>query len=345
MSALTGLSSTLSSGINDVQSKMATVQTELATGKKQLDPGQLGEVTRLASQVTGYNSAANNICQAQNAISVAQTGLSSINDLMTQLTDLANKASNASLSDTDRTNLNSTFQSLLGQIDKIAGTTEVNGVNLLSSSAVNSTIQAGITSTDVATIHATKTDTTSLGISSTATKASVFAAYTAAGGRDSAVINYANLSTGTLAQLNTAISAADTNATAALTGTVTIDMATLAANEAAAHTAATAANSASGIDITTAASAQTAVTRLALALNTVSSNQSSLAADAAGLTAKASTDTAIATNLQSTIDSIQKPDQAALQMQLTQLNNQQSVDYYLISQLNTASQAALTIFR
>jgi len=54
---------------------------------------------------------------------------------------------------------------------------------------------------------------------------------------------------------------------------------------------------------------------------------------------------AIASQLQSSIDTISKPDQAKLQMDLQALNNQQSVDYYLISQLNTEASAAMTIFR
>jgi hypothetical protein len=49
--------------------------------------------------------------------------------------------------------------------------------------------------------------------------------------------------------------------------------------------------------------------------------------------------------LQSTINSLQAVDQTALQAQLQQLNNQQSVDYYLVSQMNTAAQAVLNIFR
>jgi flagellin-like hook-associated protein FlgL len=99
------------------------------------------------------------------------------------------------------------------------------------------------------------------------------------------------------------------------------------------------------LSIDTAANATAAVTALGTALDTLSSNQSALAAADAGLAAKSKTDAAIATNLQSAIDAIQKPDQASLQMELTQLNNQQSIDYYLISQMNTASQAQLSIFR
>jgi len=265
MSAITALQSTLTVGISDVQKNIQATQTQLATNTKTLDPGQLGEVTRLSSQVTGYNSAVSNIAQSRSAISVAQTGLSSINELMTTLTDLANKSASGSLSTGDRTNLNTTFTTLITQINSIATNATVNGVNLIGSSAAAQVVQTGITSSDTTTIATAKSDTTTLAIASLA--------------------------------------------------------------------------------IDTAAHATAAVTALGTALATLSSNQSALAAADAGLAAKTKTDAAIAENLQSAVDAIQKPDQAQLQMQLTQLNNQQSIDYYLISQMNTASQAQLSIFR
>jgi flagellin-like hook-associated protein FlgL len=290
MSSITALQSTLSTGISDVQKAIQTTQTQLATNKKDLDPGQLGQVTRLASQVTGYNSAVQNIAQARSAINVGQTGLSAINDLMTQLNDLANKSASGSLSGSDRTNLNVTFQALITQIDSIASNAVVNGVNLIGSPTrtaaagvitttnTNSlTVQTGLTSSDTATVAAAASDAISLGLK-----------------------------------------------TATAVGTVI---------------------STTTIDITSATNAAAAVTALSAALTTISSNQSALAAADAGLAAKSKTDASISTNLQSAIDAIEKPDQASLQMQLTQLNNQQSIDYYLISQMNTASQAALTIFR
>lgn len=91
--------------------------------------------------------------------------------------------------------------------------------------------------------------------------------------------------------------------------------------------------------------AAAAITALKLALDTVSTSQSSVAADQLALTAVDNQDTAISQNLQNTIDSIQKPDAAQLQMDLQNANNQQSMNYYLISQMNQEAQAVLTIFR
>jgi hypothetical protein len=45
------------------------------------------------------------------------------------------------------------------------------------------------------------------------------------------------------------------------------------------------------------------------------------------------------------IDSIQNIDPTKLQAYLQNLNTQQSVDYYLVSQMNTEAAAVLTIFR
>jgi len=97
--------------------------------------------------------------------------------------------------------------------------------------------------------------------------------------------------------------------------------------------------------VTTQATAQAAIDALTTALSTVSTNQSTMSATKTGLDSSAAASLSLSTNLQATVDSIQAVDQTALQAKLQQLNNQQSIDYYLISQMNTAAQAALTIFR
>ncbi len=265
MSSVTALASTLTSGINDVQSSIKNVATQLATNKKTLDPSQSGIVTRLSSQVSGYDSASGNITAGQNVISVAQTGLSSISDILTQMQTLANKANSSTLSATDASSLNATFQNLLTQVTDLASSADVNGSNLLKASATAMTVQTGLLSTDTTTVAAHDSSATGLSINA--------------------------------------------------------------------------------LTITTASAAAAAITALGTALTSVSASQSALSADGAGLISRGKTVASISTNLQSTIDSIQKPDAAALQIQLTQLNGQQSIDYYLISQMNTASQAMLTIFR
>ena len=98
-------------------------------------------------------------------------------------------------------------------------------------------------------------------------------------------------------------------------------------------------------DISTTAGAAVAMAALKTALDRVSTSQSSIAADQMALITVATTSTSISQNLQNTIDSIQKPDAAALQMQLQEVNNQQSMNYYLINQMVQESQGLLSIFR
>ena len=91
--------------------------------------------------------------------------------------------------------------------------------------------------------------------------------------------------------------------------------------------------------------AKAAVASLTTQLQTVSTGQSTLSASATGLTAQASANTALKTGLTNTVNSIQNIDATAMQAKLQQLNNQQSIDYYLVSQMNTEAAAILSIFR
>jgi flagellin-like hook-associated protein FlgL len=80
-------------------------------------------------------------------------------------------------------------------------------------------------------------------------------------------------------------------------------------------------------------------------LTTVSTGQSSLSASATGLKAQNSNAQALQTGLSNTVAQIQNIDATAMQAKLQQLNNQQSIDYYLVSQMNTEAAAILSIFR
>jgi flagellin-like hook-associated protein FlgL len=76
-------------------------------------------------------------------------------------------------------------------------------------------------------------------------------------------------------------------------------------------------------------------------IDTISTAQASLAAATAGIQAQLKNATNIKNGMQKTIDAIANIDPTALQANLQQLNTQQSVDYYLVSQMNTAAAAIL----
>ena len=94
-----------------------------------------------------------------------------------------------------------------------------------------------------------------------------------------------------------------------------------------------------------ASSCASIVTEMTSFIDSVSTSQGSLTAYNVALDAMSAGAKGISAGLNSTVDGIQGIDSTALQTKLQSLNNQQSIDYYLVSQMNTASAAVLAIFR
>lgn len=76
----------------------------------------------------------------------------------------------------------------------------------------------------------------------------------------------------------------------------------------------------------------------------VSAMQSSMNAYSSAISSDISAANGFSSGLSAHISSLQNIDTASLQANLQSLNNQQSIDYYLITQMNSASAAQLTIF-
>jgi len=262
---ITGLASTLSTSVNDVQANIVKTQTDLAAGKKTLNPGETGVVTRLSAQAAAYGTVVQNVVAAQNVINVAQSGMSSIVDIMVQMKNMAVQASSVGLSDNDRASLQETFYNLATQVASLGTSAAVNDNNLLN----------GTTLTVTTDITGNNDPTTTIG---------------------------------------------------------PVDVATTAATIEA-------------LDISTTDGASAALLSLTTEINTMSTGQASLSASLAALEAQGRNAQKLSDGLSKVIDSIQNIDPTKLQAYLQNLNTQQSVDYYLVSQMNTEAAAVLTIFR
>lgn len=321
MSALNILASTLTQNVANVQKEIVQVQTQLSSGKKTLNAAEVGIVTRLSAQVSGYETVSTNVTQSLDLLAVTETALGSTTTILSQMKDIATQAANAGLTVSDRTALNATFSQLAVHVGNLLKGATVNNTNLLGSSAFindtavstgNQVIQTGLTSSNFTTIFSANLDT------------AVSAAVTTA--IANVVSNYGGSGE---ASARAALAAAVD--TAASNGYLNI--ASLALSLAGDTTAEGQARSSIAIDV------------LTVALNTISNNQSIVSAEQTGLKELSKAAISMATNLQNTVDSIQNVDETELQTRLQQLNNQQSIDYYLISQMNTAAAAILTIFR
>jgi flagellin len=111
------------------------------------DPAGLAISERLRAQVRSLEQANRN---ANDGISMAQTAegaLGEVSDIMTRLRELAVQASNGTLSSTDRDTLQQEFGSLVAEVDRIARSTDFNGIKLLDGSRTSVTLQVGSGST------------------------------------------------------------------------------------------------------------------------------------------------------------------------------------------------------
>jgi flagellin len=107
------------------------------------DAAGLAISERLRAQVRSLEQANRN---ANDGISMAQTAegaLDEVGDIMTRLRELAVQASNGTVSANDRDTLQEEFGSLVAEVDRIAKSTDFNGIKLLDGSQAKVTFQVG----------------------------------------------------------------------------------------------------------------------------------------------------------------------------------------------------------
>ena len=119
---------------------------------------------RMRAQIRSFGAASRN---AQDGISLAQTAEGALNEVsgnLTRMRELAVQASNGTLSTADRATLDVEFQALVSEIDRIATSTQFNGISLLdNTNAID--IQVGIDSGDTISITNVDTQQATLGLS------------------------------------------------------------------------------------------------------------------------------------------------------------------------------------
>ena len=110
------------------------------------DSAGLAISERLRAQVKSLSRAQLN---ANDGISLTQTAEGALNEvsgMLVRMRELAVEANNGSLTNSDKDSLNSEFQQLISEIDRIAQATSFNGIDLLASSSTV-TFQVGDGST------------------------------------------------------------------------------------------------------------------------------------------------------------------------------------------------------
>ncbi|MCU6435377.1 flagellin [Undibacterium sp. Jales W-56] len=166
----------------NAQRNLTTSQSSLSTSLQRLSSGLrinsakddaagLAISERLSSQIGGLNQAVRN---ANDGISLAQTAegdLTQIGNNLQRIRDLAVQAANGSNSASDRAALNNEASQLISEIDRVASSSNFNGVNLLNGSFSSQAFQVGANGTandqiSIASIASAKSNALGVGSSS-----------------------------------------------------------------------------------------------------------------------------------------------------------------------------------
>ncbi len=118
--------------------KLATAMERLSTGSKvnsaKDDAAGLAIGTRMTSQVRGLNMAIKNANDGINLAQTAEGAMTEVTDMLQRMRELAVQAGNSTNTDADRAAMNDEVTQLKAEIDRVAGTTQFNNMNILDGS-------------------------------------------------------------------------------------------------------------------------------------------------------------------------------------------------------------------
>jgi len=155
-----------------VTSRLARNYQRLSTGLRIStaadDAAGLAISERLRSQVRSLAQAARNANDGISLVQVGEGALNEVSNILVRLRELAIQSANGATSAADKNTIKEEFDSLVNEINRIAQSTEFNGIRLLDGSATTVMFQVGINTTaniDQLNVTLTPTLTTSLGLS------------------------------------------------------------------------------------------------------------------------------------------------------------------------------------
>lgn len=129
--------------LTEANDRSASSLAKLSSGSRvptaRDDAASLAIGSRLEAEVAGLNQASINASQATSMLQIADGALSEVNDILVRLKSLSVQSASGQLSDSERVLLDSEFQQLLSEVDRISQDTEFNGNQLLNGGDVVAT--------------------------------------------------------------------------------------------------------------------------------------------------------------------------------------------------------------
>ena len=146
---------------------MSQAMERLSTGQRINSAGDdaagLAISSRMTSQLNGLNMAVRNANDAVSLVQTADGALVEVTNMLQRMRELAVQAASGTMSSTDKTALNTEFEALTTEIERVADNTQWNGTNLLNgASAFSFQVGANASQTISVTIADFETEEASM---------------------------------------------------------------------------------------------------------------------------------------------------------------------------------------
>ena len=154
----------------DLGKILETLSTALRINRASDDAAGLSISQQLETQSRGFNMADQNVTSAMSALNIADSTGGQISDMVQRQRELALQASNDTLTNQQRQGLDTEYQSLTQEIDRISGSSQFNTQNVANGQGLasgNAQIQTGANAGDQIQLPATNMGATALGITGT----------------------------------------------------------------------------------------------------------------------------------------------------------------------------------
>ena len=131
------------------------------------DAAGLAISEKMRAQITGLETAQKNANDGISLVQTAEGALTEVHSMLNRMVELATQSANGTYdNDVDRANLQAEMDSLLAEIDRIAESTNFNGINLLDGTSLGAglSLQIGPTASETLTVTVASMTTNALGI-------------------------------------------------------------------------------------------------------------------------------------------------------------------------------------
>ena len=156
--------SRLTAANNSKSASLAKLSSGLRINKAGDDAAGLAISEKMRGQIGGLKQATRNAQDGISLIQTAEGALTETHTILNRMRDLTVQAGNDTNTEADREHIQSEMDSLIEEVDRIANTTQFNGMNLLDGSTTDKKLQIGANTDQTMSLSIGKMDAEALTI-------------------------------------------------------------------------------------------------------------------------------------------------------------------------------------